>query len=88
VDYWKHLGGLGEGEFGKDRIILKGLLTDTTIRHGTIIQDLSLFGGRWWKEIKPGIVYMGKRMIFDTTLSKDPVHVHDFQASMLPFYWA
>jgi len=67
------------GEFGRTNYS-QGLLTDTTYGrdHHPRCFTMWMAGGG----IKPGVVY-GETDEFGYNIVKDPVHVHDFQATML-----
>ena len=67
------------GEFGRTNYS-QGLLTDTNYGRDHHPRSFSIWmaGGG----IKPGIVY-GETDDFGYNIVKDPVHVHDFQATML-----
>lgn len=67
------------GEFGRTNYS-QGILTDTTYGrdHHPRCFTMWMAGGG----IKPGVVY-GETDEFGYNIVKDPVHVHDFQATML-----
>lgn len=67
------------GEFGRTNYS-QGILTDTNYGRDHHPRSFSIWmaGGG----IKPGLVY-GETDDFGYNITKDPVHVHDFQATML-----